>query len=541
MYKVKIQNFEGPLDLLLFFVRKDELNIYDIPIAHITRSYLEYLRLMEELNLDIAAEFILMAATLMRIKVKMMLPRDPDEEEEEEPLDPREELTRRLIEYRQFKEASKSLAELNEYWRSVYRRTYFNFDLIPQQSEEPVGLKDVTFFDLLAAYKKALAKKPKVIYHNIERLNVTIEQQQDLITGFFNDKKCYLFSDLCTVMSKVEIVVTFLAMLELIRRGEIAVKQATIFDDIWIYRPDAYADEEMHALEEAEAQRQQYEAEQGPTDTVDDTEHRVGSADAGFTGAVLDEGGVEEDSGGGEDEDVLDFDAAEGPVVTEVSTDTDEEIESSEESVPTYVEPETYPLADLSREEIERRLHAFLEEEPPREPLESLSQDEIRNRLDTFLSEEPGRGVGSMMDDLVLGAMEEGGQVAEERSDDSDRTNVVTSQDSESGARASDMPVLEAPPANDGIPVAVSASHEETLPGQPTDLTDESNVPSAVDESLTRKSDSSPSHRTDAALDGKEHKETGSDGVRTALGNESKVARWLKEVVRFVKRILTGN
>jgi segregation and condensation protein A len=538
MYKVKIQNFEGPLDLLLFFVRKDELNIYDIPIAHITRSYLEYLRLMEELNLDIAAEFILMAATLMRIKVKMMLPRDPDEEEEEEPLDPREELTRRLIEYRQFKEASKSLAELNEYWRSVYRRTYFNFDLIPQQSEEPVGLKDVTFFDLLAAYKKALAKKPKVIYHNIERLNVTIEQQQDLITGFFDDKKCYLFSDLCMVMSKVEIVVTFLAMLELIRRGEIAVKQATIFDDIWIYRPDAYAEEEMHALEEAEAQRQQDEAERGLTETVDDTEHGMGTADAGFTDAVLDEGGVEEDSRGGEDEDVLDFDAAEGPVVTVESTDTDEEIESSDASVPTYVEPETFPLADLSREEIERRLHAFLDEEPPREPLESLSQDEIRNRLDTFLSEEPGRGVGSMMDDLVLGAMEEGGQVAEEGSEDSDRTDVVTSQDSESGARASDMPVLEAPPANHGISVAVSVSNEVTLPGQSTALTDERNVP---DESLTPESDSSPPDRTDAALDGRGHEETGPDGVRSALENESKVTRWLKKVVRFVKRILTGN
>lgn len=255
MYKVKLENFEGPLDLLLFFVRKDELDIYDIPIAHITRSYLEYLHLMHELNLDIAAEFILMAATLMRIKVKSMLPKDPLDEEEEEALDPREELTRRLIEYRQFKEASKSLAELDEYWRSVYRRSYFNFDLMPQPADEPVGLKDITFFDLLAAYKKALAKKPKIIYHNIERINVTIEEQQEFIFQFFGARHCYLFTDLCSAMSKIEIVVTFLAMLDLIKRGTIAVKQATIFDDIWVYKPEAYVEDEMEAAEHAEEKR----------------------------------------------------------------------------------------------------------------------------------------------------------------------------------------------------------------------------------------------------------------------------------------------
>lgn len=255
MYKVKLENFEGPLDLLLFFVRKDELDIYDIPIAHITRSYLEYLHLMHELNLDIAAEFILMAATLMRIKVKSMLPKNPLEEEEDEALDPREELTRRLIEYRQFKEASKSLAELDEYWRSVYRRSYFNFDLMPQNTDEPVGLKDITFFDLLAAYKKALAKKPKIIYHNIERINVTIEEQQEFIFQFFGARHCYLFTDLCAAMSKIEIVVTFLAMLDLIKHGTIAVKQATIFDDIWVYKPEAYVEDEMEAAEHAEEQR----------------------------------------------------------------------------------------------------------------------------------------------------------------------------------------------------------------------------------------------------------------------------------------------
>lgn len=252
LYKIKLQNFEGPLDLLLFFVRKDELNIYDIPIARITKSYLEYLQLMQELNLDIASEFILMAATLMRIKVKMMLPKDPVDEEEEEMMDPREELSRRLIEYRQFKEASKSLSELDEYWRQVYRRSYFNFDLLPRNEEEVIGLKDISFFDLLAAYKKALEKKPIPVFHNIERLNVTVEDQQKYIMAFFRERNCYLFTELCDDMSKIEIVVTFLALLDLVKKADIAIKQASIFDDIWIYKAIEFKEEEIPESERAE-------------------------------------------------------------------------------------------------------------------------------------------------------------------------------------------------------------------------------------------------------------------------------------------------
>lgn len=251
-YKIKLQNFEGPLDLLLFFVRKDELNIYDIPISRITKSYLEYLQLMTDLNLDIASEFILMAATLMRIKAKSMLPPDPTEEEEEEMMDPREELSRRLIEYRQFKEASKTLSELDEYWRTVYRRTYFNFDLLPKNEEEAIGLKDISFFDLLTAYKKAMEKKPKPFFHRVERLNVTIEQQTQYIMDFFRDRNCYLFSELCEAMDKIEIVVTFLALLDLVKKGEIAIRQASIFDDIWIYKASEFKDDESPELQSHE-------------------------------------------------------------------------------------------------------------------------------------------------------------------------------------------------------------------------------------------------------------------------------------------------
>lgn len=270
LYKIKLQNFEGPLDLLLFFVRKDELNIYDIPIARITKSYLEYLQLMQDLNLDIASEFILMAATLMRIKVRMMLPKDPVAEDEEEMMDPREELSRRLIEYRQFKEASRSLSELDAYWRQVYRRSYFNFDLLPQNEEEVIGVKDISFFDLLTAYKKALEKKPIPVFHNVERLNVTVEDQQKYIMDFFRDRNCYLFTELCEDMAKIEIVVTFLALLDLVKRAEISVKQASIFDDIWIYKASEFEGEMIPEEEKAETEIQELTEPVVPQTSIDE-------------------------------------------------------------------------------------------------------------------------------------------------------------------------------------------------------------------------------------------------------------------------------
>ena len=244
MYKIKLDNFEGPLDLLLFFVRRDELNIYDIPIAHITKSYLEYLQLMKELNLDVAGEFILMAATLMRIKAKSLLPRDDEESEDE--LDASAELSRRLIEYRQFKEASKSLRDLSEYWSSVYRRSYFNFDLLPKNiSDEESYLKDISFFDLLAAYKNALSKKPIEVTHDIERPTVTVEDQQTYIRSFFRGKSSYLFSNLCEELTRIEIVVTFLALLELIKQQTVGVKQTEVFDDILVFQRDESGDTNM--------------------------------------------------------------------------------------------------------------------------------------------------------------------------------------------------------------------------------------------------------------------------------------------------------
>jgi segregation and condensation protein A len=122
VYRVQLNNFEGPLDLLLFFIKRDELDIYDIPISYITNQYLEYVNLMEELDLDVASEFILMASMLMSIKAKMMLPREEDENEEIDETDPRYELVQKLLEYKRYKEMAIKMADIDEETRKRYKR-----------------------------------------------------------------------------------------------------------------------------------------------------------------------------------------------------------------------------------------------------------------------------------------------------------------------------------------------------------------------------------------------------------------------------------
>ncbi len=148
MYRVKLSEFEGPLDLLLFFIRRDELDIHDIPISKITREFLEYLHLMATLDLEVAGDFILMAATLMQIKVRMLLPRVEGMEEEE---DPRAELVRRLIEYKRFKEMSLHMEKMDDEQRRVYYRRFFHADPrehLPGEDEETAQGRDVIQFHL---------------------------------------------------------------------------------------------------------------------------------------------------------------------------------------------------------------------------------------------------------------------------------------------------------------------------------------------------------------------------------------------------------
>jgi segregation and condensation protein A len=230
-YRVRLPNFEGPLDLLCFLIKKEELDIYDIPIALITRQYLEYINLMRELDLEVAGEFILMAATLIQIKVKMLLPRQPEEGEEEE--DPRADLVRQLLEYRRYKEVAESLVSIEDRQSRIFHRSYFEWQK-PFRTKEVV-LKDMTMFDLLAAFKDVLDNAPKASYHEVQPIGTTIEEQADRILKSLEGRDHVLFRDLVTaVPERMVMVVTFIAILELIKRKRIMVRQADIFGEIWI-------------------------------------------------------------------------------------------------------------------------------------------------------------------------------------------------------------------------------------------------------------------------------------------------------------------
>lgn len=223
MYRVQLSNFEGPLDLLLFFIQRDELNIYDIPISYITEQYLDTLRLMEELDLDVASEFIYMASLLMSVKARMMLPRD-EELWEDVPLedDPRYELVQRLLEYKRYREMAARLDELGGDASRRHTRGDGQADEV-EVDESGEALRDVTLFDLMAAYRKVLDKvRDRGITHTVEVVTVTIEQQSVHILDTLQRRGRTSFVDLCTgFTTRVLIITTFLAVLELIREQQI--------------------------------------------------------------------------------------------------------------------------------------------------------------------------------------------------------------------------------------------------------------------------------------------------------------------------------
>lgn len=235
MYKVKLQTFEGPFDLLLFFIRRDELDIYDIPIAKITKDFLDYIHIMQELDLEIASDFIVTAAELMQIKVKMLLPREPGEEEEE---DPRAELVKRLLEYKRYKEASTMLEQLETEQNKLFYRQAFHSDPIRLgQEEQRESLKDLSMFNLIAAFKRVLDNVPKRVYHDIELLNVTVDEQMSYIAEMLRLKNEFTFFELISHMSeKIRIIVTIIAMLEMVKDKIIGLRPAEHEDDFTIYK-----------------------------------------------------------------------------------------------------------------------------------------------------------------------------------------------------------------------------------------------------------------------------------------------------------------
>ena len=223
-YPVRLQNFEGPLDLLLHLIRKHEVSIYDIPIALITQQYLDYLELMQEMNLDVAGEFLVMAATLIHIKSRMLLPRpDPAQEEAEE--DPREALMRRLLEHQKFKAAAELLHERETLRSAQWTRADGPIAEIAGEAPEPEI--EVDLFSLISAFRAVVerAKQRPKIYLPGEQ--IPIEDRIEQLLGRLSENEACGFEDLFADMqSRAGMIVTFLAILEMIRLKLIRVFQS---------------------------------------------------------------------------------------------------------------------------------------------------------------------------------------------------------------------------------------------------------------------------------------------------------------------------
>ena len=234
-YRVKLENFEGPLDLLLFLIRKNEVDIYDIPIAKITRQYLEYVEIIKILDLEFAGDFIILAATLIRIKVQTLLPRLQLDDDEEEIIDPRMELVTKILEYKRFKEVAHKLHDMEDEQLQVYPRIFFNLDGDESDENEFTFSKDVSLLSLVRAFKQVMDNIPKEIFHEVKNIEISTEEQIQFILDILQKGEQISFVELLSqYKNKIIMVVTFIALLELIKRNQVIVKQAVPFGEIWI-------------------------------------------------------------------------------------------------------------------------------------------------------------------------------------------------------------------------------------------------------------------------------------------------------------------
>jgi segregation and condensation protein A len=257
IYSIKIPVFEGPLDLLLHLIHDNKIDIYDIPIALITSQYLEYIGMMKELNLDIAGEFLFMAATLVHIKSRMLLPAEevPEEASLE---DPRYELVQRLLECRSFKDASLSFREREEEWSNAFSRLRPQEESRPELEDLPDAdvymasgcdgerlptLSELGIFDLLTAFKRLLDKAPPEIFA-VTRQTLTVKDRITFIIERLELKEAWRFEELIEGNTKRSfLIVTFIALLEILRLGLARVYQERDFSHIWIIRKRDDADE----------------------------------------------------------------------------------------------------------------------------------------------------------------------------------------------------------------------------------------------------------------------------------------------------------
>lgn len=219
MYRISLQDFEGPLDLLLFFIRRDELDVFNIPIAKIADEYLEYVRVLEQIDLDSVGDFLYMAALLINIKARMLLPK-PQLDEEGEPIDPRKELVERLLEYVRYKEASANLSELHDHRSERFTRGHASSERERWEERAEVSY-DVSVFDLISALKRILTEAPEEPQHAVAREEYNIEEQQRFVLDLLETSRKVSFSNTVRGRSKTFIITTFLAILELARQQRV--------------------------------------------------------------------------------------------------------------------------------------------------------------------------------------------------------------------------------------------------------------------------------------------------------------------------------
>lgn len=234
--RIQLPVFEGPLDLLLYLIRRNKIEIHDIPIAPITRQYMEYLELMRELNLELAGEFMVMAATLIHIKSKMLVPLSPAEAQgEEEGEDPREALVQRLLEFQRYKEAAGILHQQAEIRAATWTRPESALPSFDDAGEE---MLEAGLFDLIAAFKELLERRKTLLAHEIGEGGKSIEQRIDELLVLIREGESLEFLELFRALeSKAEMIVTFLALLELIRLKRVKIYQRGIFGAIRVFRP----------------------------------------------------------------------------------------------------------------------------------------------------------------------------------------------------------------------------------------------------------------------------------------------------------------
>ena len=234
--RILLPVFEGPLDLLLYLIRKNEIDIHDIPIAPIARQYMAYLDLMQQLNLDVAGEFMVMAATLIHIKSKMLVPVDPTEAAADESQeDPRDALVQRLLEFQRYKEAAGVLHQKGQVRAATWTRPD---SVLPAFDDAGEEMLEAGLFDLVSAFKELLDRRKALLSHEVEHEGKTVEQRMDELLAMLRAGESLEFLELfATLETKADMILTFLALLELIRLKLVKVYQRGHFGAIRVFRP----------------------------------------------------------------------------------------------------------------------------------------------------------------------------------------------------------------------------------------------------------------------------------------------------------------